>query len=180
MSRPPRKVTAEELALWRSVLADAQPLRHARRPATPAPPPAPAVPAPAAAPPAPPAAVLTPAPVPARPPPGPGPMDRKLERRLLRGQMPVEGRLDLHGLTQSQAHHALADYVRRAHDGGRRVLLVITGKGYREGTGVLRAAVPRWLHEAPLRGLVAAARPASPRDGGEGALYLLLRRKKPA
>ena len=59
------------------------------------------------------------------------------------------------------------------------VLLVVTGKGFRDGTGVLRSAVPRWLDDPPLRNLVLSAVPARPGDGGAGALYVLVRRRRP-
>ncbi len=105
-------------------------------------------------------------------------IDRRQALRLKRGQLPIEARLDLHGLTQAAAHRELAAFVARSHAAGKRVLLVVTGKGTREGTGVLRAAVPRWLSEPALRERVLATRPATPRDGGDGALYVLLRRAR--
>jgi DNA-nicking Smr family endonuclease len=105
-------------------------------------------------------------------------LDRRNALRLKRGQMPIEARLDLHGMIQAEAHRALAGFVARSHAAGRRVLLVITGKGTRDGEGVLRAAVPRWLAEPALRPLVLATAPAVPRDGGAGALYVLLRRER--
>ncbi|MGH6989108.1 MAG: Smr/MutS family protein [Stellaceae bacterium] len=92
--------------------------------------------------------------------------------------MPIEARLDLHGLTQAEAHRALAGFVAQSHGAGKRVVLIVTGKGSRDGTGVLKAAVPRWLDEPGLRDRVLAAAPAQPRDGGGGALYLLLRRAR--
>ncbi|MGH6981326.1 MAG: Smr/MutS family protein [Stellaceae bacterium] len=107
-----------------------------------------------------------------------GGIDRRQELRLKRGQLPVEARLDLHGMTQAEAHRALAAFVARGHAAGKRTLLVVTGKGTREGTGVLRAAVPRWLTEPALRDRVLSIAPAVPRDGGGGALYVLLRRAR--
>jgi DNA-nicking Smr family endonuclease len=105
-------------------------------------------------------------------------IDRRQALRLKRGQLPIEARLDLHGMTQAEAHGALAAFVARNHAAGKRVLLIVTGKGTREGTGILRAAVPRWLAEPALRPLVLTTAPAVPRDGGGGALYLLLRRAR--
>ncbi len=107
-----------------------------------------------------------------------GGLDRKGAARLKRGEMAIAGRLDLHGLTQDEAHRALVRFVERAHEAGSRTVLVITGKGGGAGEGVLRRAVPRWLGEARCRKLVLAVAPARPRHGGEGALYVLLRRKR--
>ena len=112
-----------------------------------------------------------------------GGIDRRQALRLKRGQLAIEARLDLHGMTQTEAHRALAAFVARADATGKRVLLVVTGKGTRSGvggspTGVLRAAVPRWLAEPALRERVLATAPATPRDGGSGALYVLLRRTR--
>jgi DNA-nicking Smr family endonuclease len=104
-------------------------------------------------------------------------LDRRSAERLRRGALPIEARLDLHGLTQDEAHGALVDFVARSATAGRRCVLVITGKGVR-GSGVLRSAVPRWLNEAPSRRLLLAFAPAQPKDGGSGALYLLLRRRR--
>jgi len=106
-------------------------------------------------------------------------VDRRSADRLRRGELTIDGRLDLHGMTQAEAHRALDDFLARAETLGWRCLLVITGKGGRAGAaGVLRAAVPRWLNEAPNRARLLAFTPAQPRDGGAGALYVLLRRKR--
>jgi DNA-nicking Smr family endonuclease len=102
-------------------------------------------------------------------------IDRATAERLKRGQMAIEARLDLHGMTQEEAHRALAGFIVRSRAGSRRCVLVITGRGV-AGGGVLRAAVPRWLAEPPLRPHLLAIAPAQPRDGGGGALYVLLRR----
>lgn len=104
-------------------------------------------------------------------------LDRASAERLKRGRYPIEGRLDLHGMTQEEAHRALSRFVAGSRSIGRRVVLVITGHGRISG-GVLKAAVPRWLNEPGLRRHLLAISPARPRDGGTGALYLLLR--KPA
>jgi DNA-nicking Smr family endonuclease len=99
--------------------------------------------------------------------------------RLKRGHHPIEARLDLHGKTQTEAHHALAAFIHSSSEAGRRCVLVITGRGLGpSGPGVLRSAVPRWLEEVGLRRKILAIAPAQPRDGGAGALYLLLRRHR--
>ncbi len=84
-------------------------------------------------------------------------------------------RLDLHGMTQDQARLALGDFLRRAQADGYRAALVITGKGM-AGEGVLRRRAPEWLAEPSLRPLVAGTSPAHRRHGGEGALYVALKR----
>ena len=106
-------------------------------------------------------------------------IDRANAERLKRGLHPIEARLDLHGMTEAEAHRALAAFIHRSHDAGRRCVLVITGRGFGpNGPGVLKLAVPRWLEEAGLRRRILAVAPARPRDGGSGALYLLLRRHR--
>ena len=176
MSRRPAGLSAEDAALWRAVTRDMQPL-HPRRPADAAPlaPPARSAARPIPAP------QLRSTPILAAgvPQPASAGLDRRTANRLRRGRLEIDGRLDLHGLTQAEAHHALTEQVRSAYAAGRRVLLVVTGKGFRDGTGVLRAAVPRWLDDPPLRHLVLSAVPARPGDGGAGALYVLVRRRRP-
>ena len=107
-------------------------------------------------------------------------VDKRTAQRLRRGQLPIEGRIDLHGLTQAEAHRALAAFLAGSREAGRRCVLVITGKGLgADGSvGVLRSAVPRWLNEAANRAHVLAYAYATPRDGGEGALNVLLRRTR--
>ena len=106
-------------------------------------------------------------------------IDRANAERLKRGLHPIEGRLDLHGMTQAEAHHALAGFIHRSRDAGKRCVLVITGRGFGPaGPGVIKRAVPRWLEEAELRRQILAIAPAQPRDGGAGALYVLLRRHR--
>jgi DNA-nicking Smr family endonuclease len=102
-------------------------------------------------------------------------IDRANAERLKRGQRAIEARLDLHGLTQSEAHRALSGFVATSRIAGRRCVLVITGRG-QLGGGILKQAVPRWLAEPELRQHVLAIAPAQPQHGGSGALYLLLRR----
>jgi DNA-nicking Smr family endonuclease len=119
-------------------------------------------------------------PQPARPAPlppldGSAGLDRASAERLKRGRYPIEARLDLHGMTQEEAHRALSGFVGRSRAIGRRCVLVITGHGRTSG-GILKAAVPRWLSEPGLRRHLLAVTKARPRDGGTAALYLLLRK----
>jgi len=111
---------------------------------------------------------------PRRPPPEaiePGRM-----RRLTRERDPLGPRLDLHGLDQDRARAMLTSFLHRARDEGWRAVLVITGKGSR-GDGVLRRATPEWLAAPGLRHLVAGVSEAHRRHGGQGALYVALKRR---
>lgn len=178
--RVPRRVTEQEAKLWRLFVRDAVPLRAeppplapAPRSAAPSPPPGPSRPVSGGPVPAPRAA-----PAPLRLGHGDSPgVDRRTADRFRRGRMVIDGHLDLHGLTQEAAHSALTAFVRRAFDAERRCLLVVTGKGQR-GEGVLRFAVPRWLNDAVLRPMVLSFAHARPQHGGDGALYVLLRRHR--
>ena len=105
-------------------------------------------------------------------------IDRANAERLKRGRRPIEARLDLHGMTQAEAHAALSRFIAGSRAAGRRCVLVITGHGRISG-GVLKQSVPRWLHEPSMRRQLLAIAPAQPQHGGAGALYLLLRRSKP-
>ncbi|KAA5604312.1 DNA mismatch repair protein MutS [Roseospira marina] len=106
-------------------------------------------------------------------------IDKRTHDRFRRGRMAIDGRLDLHGMTRERAHQALALFLHRAYERGARCVLVVTGKGTgREGGGVLRRDVPLWLNQAGLRGLVLSFTHAQIRDGGEGALYVLVRRRR--
>jgi DNA-nicking Smr family endonuclease len=179
-----RAVNADELALWERAMTGTAPLPGRRPPS--APPPAPprseaAAEAPAAPSP------RRPAPRRATPPAtGGGPLpldparpvglDRRTWLRLKRGQHPIEARLDLHGLTQEEAHRRLNVFLAEAQVRGHRCVLVITGRGVVRG-GVLRRMVPRWLAEPPNRDRVLSYSPARVQHGGEGALYLLVRRR---
>jgi len=125
---------------------------------------------------------FTPAPLPSR---GKATdLDRRTEERLTRGELPLEGRMDLHGMTQAQAHRALQIFIRRSFDDGKRCVLIITGKGVRTDDngvvvpGVLRAAVPTWLGAEVQAGRVLRWTVAQPQHGGDGALYVLLRRQR--
>ncbi|MDA1308043.1 MAG: Smr/MutS family protein [Proteobacteria bacterium] len=115
-------------------------------------------------------------------------LDRRSALRLKRGKTEIDGRIDLHGMTQEQARSALTGFVISGHRQDRRCLLVITGKGRRPARdetdswssepGILRQRVPRWLEEPPLVGCILAYSPAQPEHGGSGALYVLLKRRR--
>ncbi len=107
-------------------------------------------------------------------------LDRKTQTNLRRGKVEIEGRIDLHGLTRAEAHRALIAFVTASHDQGKRAVLVITGKGLKETgeVGVLRRAVPGWLNAPPLKPLVRAFDYAARQHGGEGAIYVLLKRRR--
>ncbi len=106
-------------------------------------------------------------------------IDRANAERLKRGLHAIEARLDLHGMTQAEAHRELIGFVIASHEVGRRCVLIITGRGLGpDGPGVLKSAVPRWLEEVGLRRRILAVAAAQPRHGGAGALYLLLRRQR--
>jgi len=119
-------------------------------------------------------------------PPALAPLDRRQKKRLARGNEPIDARLDLHGCTQSEAHAALLQFLRRAQHDGARYVLVITGKGrlgsgdiFREA-GVLRRQVPQWLLLPEFRLYVTGFEDAHIAHGGEGALYVRVRRARSA
>lgn len=113
-------------------------------------------------------------------PPPLAPLGRRLRQRVARGREAIDARLDLHGLTLSEAHAALLRFLRSAHARNARLVLVITGKGQRgEGErerGVLRRHVPQWLGLPEFRAFVVGFEDAHVAHGGEGALYVRLRR----
>ena len=111
-------------------------------------------------------------------PPPLAPIDRRTKQRLARGATEIGGRLDLHGLTQAEAHAALARFLHSAQARDVKVVLVITGKGGsdREGRGVLKRQVPLWLEGPELRSLVIGYDNAGIGHGGAGALYVRVRR----
>lgn len=170
--RPPSSAPGDA-ELWDRLTAGIKPLKGPRRlartetplPARPKPklPPAPAVPPAAAG------------------------LDKRTAERFRKGEMPIDARLDLHGMTQDRAHAALNAFIARAYAAGQRCLIVVTGKGagaraddaiIPERRGVLKDSVPRWLKEPGLAGFVLATAPAQARHGGSGALYVLLRRRR--
>lgn len=110
-----------------------------------------------------------------------GGVDKRTLAKLRRGQITPEGRIDLHNMTQSEAYAALGGFLASAQGAGKRCVLVITGKGYRSdgAVGVLRTNVPHWLNQPANRARILAFSHAVPADGGEGALYVLLRRRRP-
>jgi DNA-nicking Smr family endonuclease len=110
------------------------------------------------------------------------PLGRRERSRLSRGKDEIEARLDLHGMTQTRAHRALHGFLQRAHGEGLTFVLVITGKGKvgntEEGRGVLRRQVPQWLALPEFRALVVGFEEAHIGHGGEGALYVRIRRPR--
>jgi len=167
----PRKLKAEEVHLWGHVTATVRPLpgkvvpvaKTAARARTEA--------APAHLPP--PVKVAAAKAGPVRPPEA---IEPGRQRRIVRGHEPLEARIDLHGMTHDRARAALEGFLLRAWSEGCREALVITGKGLR-GDGVLRRFTPEWLAAPPLREIVAGVSQAHRRHGGEGALYIALKRK---
>ena len=113
-------------------------------------------------------------------------MDKKAFTKLKRGKLAPEGRIDLHGMTLDRAHPALTRFILSSHKQGKRLVLVITGKGKvrDEGgpipvrQGVLRHQVPQWLQMAPLRQTVLQVSQAHITHGGGGAYYVYLRRQR--
>jgi DNA-nicking Smr family endonuclease len=174
-----RVLSSEERVLWRIVTqsiaplrADAEDLLEESEPVrAPSAPPRPA-PRPMKT-----AAAPTVAPKPAPPPLTP--LGRRMKQRVARGKQAIDARLDLHGLTQSEAHAALLHFLRSAGARDARLVLVITGKGRSEGErGVLRRQVPMWLGLPEFRALVVGFEDAHIAHGGEGALYVRVRRAR--
>jgi DNA-nicking Smr family endonuclease len=183
--RPRRRLTDEEHRLWSGITRSVAPLKRRRplllrahdsvrahameRPVPPAHP-RPETPLRHPGPKPPPKAL-----------PGIGSLERRQKQRLGRGTEPIDARIDLHGRTQSEAHAALLGFLRRAQAEGARFALVITGKGGAPGApagerGILKRQVPHWLRQPEFRVYVVAAEAAHPAHGGEGALYLRIRR----
>ena len=165
-----RRLDHADAALWSIIAATVRPLpgRSAPKPANPSisnaihlqMSPTPVAPTPAKS---------------TRRPKPPEPLEPRRLHRLARGRDPILARFDLHGHTQQSARAALTRRLLDAHADGLRQVLVITGKGVL-GDGVLRRRVPEWLAEAPLRGIIAGVSEAHRRHGGEGALYVALKR----
>jgi DNA-nicking Smr family endonuclease len=182
---PPRRkrgLSEEERALWESVAKQVKPLRKRHRVKPPAPSAAGepnAAPKPAASPRlAAPARIV----VPPKPEPPPlAPIGRRERSHLSRGRKEIDARLDLHGMTQTRAHRALFGFLQRAHHDGLTFVLVITGKGKigsESERGVLRRQVPQWLGLPEFRALVVGFEEAHIGHGGEGALYVRVRRAR--
>jgi DNA-nicking Smr family endonuclease len=104
-------------------------------------------------------------------------LERKREKSLRQGEIEIDARLDLHGMTQVEAFAALAAFMHKQTKSGKRHLLIITGKG-RGGDGVLRNNLQGWLSHLPEAGSILALRPASRKHGGDGAFYIILRHTK--
>ena len=173
-----RILSQEERVLWTTVtksiaplrelsgsdLIDAEPAARARSAKRPAKPTLPASPVPEK-----------------KSPPPLASLGRRMKQRVARGKDEIDGRLDLHGLTQSEAHAALLRFLRTASSRGARLVLVITGKGARAAggeRGILKRQVPQWLGLPEFRALVIGFEDAHVAHGGEGALYVRVRRDK--
>jgi DNA-nicking Smr family endonuclease len=175
-----RSLSDEEHALWSGVARSVTPLRQATKRPEPEDQSVPAVdftaPSPAARP-------IRGAATAAEKLPPLAPLDRRSRQRVASGRTPIDARLDLHGFTQKQAHAALLRFLRGAQADGARMVLLVTGKGtprkprgdYAE-PGVLRRQVPMWLASPEFRPLVVSVEDAHIAHGGQGALYVRLRR----
>ena len=119
----------------------------------------------------------------ASPAPAGGGLDKRTARRIRRGALPIEARIDLHGFTREEACRRLTRFIAESQMAGRRLVLVVTGKGRRPedgmSTGVIRRETPHWLARPPNAARVLDTAPAQPRDGGDGALYVYLRKLRP-
>lgn len=172
-----RPLSDEERALWSGFIRSIKPLRTARTKRD-----TKALTLTAAAPQSPPArlTVRRETIVPAKSPPL-TPFDRRSKQRVARGHDAIEARIDLHGMTQNEAHAALARFLRHAQAAGKKIVLIVTGKGSRGADatrerGVLRRQVPLWLSLPEFRPLIVGFEEAHVSHGGEGALYVRLRR----
>lgn len=180
-----RKLTDEEINLWHRVVERAERLHVNGNPTRPLPKPKPnRAPAGQDAP-------QAPRPNPAAP-PSPSltvklqsvQMDRKAFGRMKRGKLVPEGRIDLHGMTLDRAHPVLTRFILSSQASGRRLVLVITGKGKESKDqgpipvprGILRRNVPLWLSMPPLAPAVLQVESAHISHGGEGAFYVYLRK----
>lgn len=103
--------------------------------------------------------------------------DWRTERKIKKGDVEIDGKLDLHGMTQKDAHSALINFIEKKSRTGARRLLIVTGKG-RAGESVLRKNLPRWCEAAPISKLILTLRPAAIKHGGDGAFYVMLRQSK--
>jgi DNA-nicking Smr family endonuclease len=110
--------------------------------------------------------------------PQPTSLGRRMKQRVARGKEKIDARLDLHGYTQDEAHSALLRFLRSANERDARLVLVITGKGRGGEIGVLRRQVPQWLALPEFRALVVGFEDAHITHGGEGALYVRVKRAR--
>ena len=186
LPEPPRRkrgLSEEDRALWESVAKQVKPLRKRQRASKPSVASTEAdskvAPKPAASPrhvaPARPVAPSKPGPPPL------APIGRRERSHLSRGRKEIDARLDLHGMTQTRAHRALFGFLQRAHHDGLTFVLIITGKGKmgaESERGVLRRQVPQWLGLPEFRSLVVGFEEAHIGHGGEGALYVRVRRSR--
>jgi DNA-nicking Smr family endonuclease len=178
-SRGRRHLSEEERTLWESVARQVKPLRKKPRVAKTAA----SMSEPAAV-----TSVASPRPIPSISAPKPSkpavpplaPLGRRDRSRLSKGRNQIDARLDLHGMTQTRAHRTLLGFLQRAHHDGLTFVLVITGKGIAGDTerGVLRRQVPNWLALPEFRTLVVGFEEAHIGHGGEGALYVRIRRPR--
>ena len=99
-------------------------------------------------------------------------IDGHTAKKLQRGEIDPDGKLDLHGLTQEGAHRALGNFLRSAKAAQVRMVLIVTGKG-----GSLKSLVPRWLAEPEFTALIAGIANAHRRHGGDGAIYVYMRKR---
>jgi len=179
-----RSLTKDEDALWRGVARSVKPLRPriVKRVAETAAAPVAGKPKPIAKSNAKPVSLQALPRSVAVPPSAPPPttLDRKTKKKLARGREDIDARLDLHGMTQAEAHAALSHFLHRVQASGGKFVIVVTGKGGRgEGErGVLRRQVPLWLKLPEFRGLVVGFETAHIGHGGEGALYVRVRRAR--
>ncbi|MES2599182.1 MAG: Smr/MutS family protein [Pseudomonadota bacterium] len=181
--RRKRALSREEAELWENVTKQAKPLRKRSRPAKSSPEIVEEVPVTANSAPSPklPAAIRK---IPSAPPVPPplAPLGRRERSKLSRGRKDIDARLDLHGMTQTKAHRMLLNFLHHAQADGMSFVLVITGKGRTVGPeserGVLRRQVPQWLGLAEFRSLIVGFEEAHIGHGGEGALYVRVRRAR--
>lgn len=101
-------------------------------------------------------------------------VDKRTANRLKKGRMAIDGKLDLHGLSQAEAHRALISFIENAYATQKRCVIVVTGKG----RGILKDNVPRWLNDGLLRSRILSFSYAQQKHGGEGALYVLIKRRR--
>jgi DNA-nicking Smr family endonuclease len=167
-----RDPSADETALFRAIMHDVKPLRRRRRRQPADEPKSPPLRAEAKV------TITARVALPTKPKAAPNPgLDRRTAERLRKGEIAIERRIDLHGMTQDHAHATLDRFVAGAWSDGKRMLLVITGKGS-GGEGVLRRGVPRWLAAGEHAAHVLRIETAQARHGGGGAFYVLLRRQR--